>query len=173
MVRHPDVYKKAQKEIDHVIGNGRLPTIDDRPSLPYLDSLIREVLRWNPPAPMGLPHRVIEDDIYEGCHIPKGTTVIANIYAVMQACPQPDVLRPERTTEDPNLPDPHEFVFGFGRRICPGRHLAEYSIWYLVASITATLNISRVLDRDGKEIIPPFDVTQDLIRLKSSSIIIM
>ena len=105
---------------------------------------------------------------------------------MLQACPQPDVLRPERATEDHHLPDPYDLVFGFGRRlepvlvplfeyspqtdcaiatrICPGRYLVDYSIWYLIANITATFDIRRCLDKDGKEIVPPFSVTQDFVR---------
>jgi len=163
MVRYPEVYKKVQEEIDHVIGNKRLPTHDDRDSLPYLDCVLKEVLRWNPPAPLS-PHRVMEDDIYQGYHIPAGAIIIPNIYVMMQACPQPEVFRPERFMEDPETPDPLEVIFGFGRRICPGRYLAESNLWYLIANITATFEISRVIDDEGKEIVPPFAISDGLIR---------
>ncbi|KAF5375444.1 hypothetical protein D9615_007975 [Tricholomella constricta] len=116
MVRHPEVFRKAQDEMDRVIGSGRLPTLNDRGSLPYLECVLKEVLRWNPPVPLGMPHRVMEDDIYRGYHIPKGTTVIANIFAILHDCFQPDVLYPERYIENSDLPDPREVVFGFGRR---------------------------------------------------------
>ncbi|KAG6907755.1 hypothetical protein DXG01_007509 [Tephrocybe rancida] len=79
MVRHPEAFSKAQREMDRVIGTDRLPNYEDRGSLPYLDCILKEVLRWNPPVPLGMPHRVMEDDSYLGYHIPEGTTVLVNI----------------------------------------------------------------------------------------------
>ena len=55
MTLHPEVQRKAQAEIDRVIGNDRFPTLDDQPSLPYLDALVKEVFRRNPAAPLGKP----------------------------------------------------------------------------------------------------------------------
>lgn len=53
MTLHPEVVKKAQAEIDVVVGNDRLPTFEDREYLPYVDALIKEVLRWNTVVPTG------------------------------------------------------------------------------------------------------------------------
>ena len=50
---HPEVAKKAQQEIDTVIGNERLPTFEDRPHLPYINALVMEVFRWHTVAPTG------------------------------------------------------------------------------------------------------------------------
>ena len=50
---HPEAQRKAQAEIDKVVGNDRLPTLADQPNLPYTDALVKEVLRWNPVAPLG------------------------------------------------------------------------------------------------------------------------
>jgi len=58
MTLHPEVAKKAQAEIDAVVGNDRLPTFEDRPHLPYVDALAKEVLRWNVVAPTGRSPRV-------------------------------------------------------------------------------------------------------------------
>lgn len=68
----PDAQKRAQEEIDRVVGRDRLPTYDDCESLPYTEAILREVLRWKPVSPIGVPHRVIDDDIYKGFLIPKG-----------------------------------------------------------------------------------------------------
>jgi cytochrome P450 len=54
MMLNPDVQAKARKEIDDVIGQDRLPTIKDKASLPYIRSIMTEVLRWNPAVPMGI-----------------------------------------------------------------------------------------------------------------------
>lgn len=79
MVRNPDVYRKLQAEMDKVTRTERLPTLEDKPHLPYLECVLKEVYRWNPPVPLGLPHRLMEDDVYRGYHLPKGATIIANI----------------------------------------------------------------------------------------------
>jgi cytochrome P450 len=102
MALHPEVVRKAQAEIDAVVGNDRLPTFSDREQLPYLDALVKEVLRWNAVVPTGtrcsflacrkynqftlqlpaVPHRAIQDDVHEGFLIPKGSLVIPNIWSV-------------------------------------------------------------------------------------------
>ena len=76
MALYPDVQKKAQAQLDEVLGQSRLPTFDDINSLPYIHSIILEVLRWMPPAPIGLPHRVMKDDEYKGLLIPKGALIV-------------------------------------------------------------------------------------------------
>ena len=65
MCLYPDVQKRAQEEVDSIIGNDRLPTLADRPRLSFLDQLISEVMRWNPPAPLGLPHSSSQDSRFD------------------------------------------------------------------------------------------------------------
>lgn len=79
MTLYPEVQRKAQEEIDRVVGT-KLPSFDDRANLPYVDAIVKEVLRWHPVAPMGLPHMTTDDDIFNGYLIPKGALVIANIW---------------------------------------------------------------------------------------------
>ncbi len=76
MVTHPEVLKKAQKELDDVVGRHRLPDFEDRASLPYIEAIYREVLRWKPPVPMGVSHRATKDDTYKGYFIPEGLALI-------------------------------------------------------------------------------------------------
>jgi len=154
MVLHPQVFKKAQAEMDAVVGKDRLPNFEDRSSLPYLECVVKEACRWNVPVPLGMPHRLMDDDIYRDYHIPKGTTVMANIYAILQNCSQPRLFRPERYIEDPKLLDPRDAIFGFGRRRCPGRHFADQSIWLAIASLVSTVDISKAKDSLGNEITP-------------------
>ena len=71
MAKHPEVQRKAQEEIHRVIGDGRLPDFSDRPDLPYVEAIYREVLRWHPPMTLA-PHASMEDDVYKGYFIPKG-----------------------------------------------------------------------------------------------------
>lgn len=99
MMCHPDIQKKAQEEIDHVIGPDRLPQEADRERLPYVKALLWEVLRWQPIGPLGkvsilhslrpidnhhwcvgLPHRLRQDDTHAGYFFPKDTIVLANIW---------------------------------------------------------------------------------------------
>lgn len=77
MIMFPDIQKKAQKEIDCIIGGGRLPQYSDQKSLPYIQAVVREVIRWKPIVPLGLAHANDEDDTYRGYYIPKGKCVIA------------------------------------------------------------------------------------------------
>ena len=80
MTMFPHVFRKAQAEIDAVIGRDRLPTLADRPRLPYINAVQRETLRWNPVGPLGIPHATLEDNVYNGYLIPKGSVVIANLW---------------------------------------------------------------------------------------------
>ena len=80
MTLFPEVQRKAQEEIERVVGNDRLPGFDDRENLPYVDACVKEALRWHPVAPMGVPHQTTEDDIYEGYYIPKGALILPNIW---------------------------------------------------------------------------------------------
>jgi cytochrome P450 len=72
MAVHPDVQNKAQIEIDTIVGPHRLPEFEDRPSLPFVEALFREVFRWRPVLPLGVAHATTADDIYNGYFIPKG-----------------------------------------------------------------------------------------------------
>jgi cytochrome P450 len=83
MTLFPEVQCKAQEEIDQVVGSDRLPGFDDRPDLPYIEGVVKEVLRWHPVAPVGLPHMSTEDDVCEGYFIPKGAVVMPNIWLVL------------------------------------------------------------------------------------------
>jgi len=169
MTLYPEAQLKAQKELDRVLGSqGRLPQFSDRNQLPYIDHIVWEVMRWNPVVPLGLPHATTEDDIYEGYWIPKGTTVIPNLWAICHdedTYPEPFGFKPERF-EGPNEAGINELpmaTFGFGRRICPGRWLALDTLWITVASVLAVYNISKALDDAGNIIEPnPEDYTLGL-----------
>ena len=80
MAMYPDVQKKAQAELDAVVGRGRLPESGDRGSLPYTEAVVKELLRWHTVAPIGVPHRVVSDDEYNGYFIPAGSIVTPNIW---------------------------------------------------------------------------------------------
>ncbi|KAG8727459.1 hypothetical protein FRC11_013136, partial [Ceratobasidium sp. 423] len=75
MVLYPEVQKKAQEELDSVVGNTRLPTFEDRPRLGYIERVIQETLRWRPVTALAVPHTCFKDDTYKGYRIPKGAIV--------------------------------------------------------------------------------------------------
>ena len=79
MLHNPAAMRKVQEELDRVVGRNCFPTFEDQASLPYLDAFIKELNRWQPIAPLAVPHAVTADDVYEGYFIPKGTTVMPNI----------------------------------------------------------------------------------------------
>ncbi|KAF5349315.1 hypothetical protein D9758_011802 [Tetrapyrgos nigripes] len=153
MVLHPQVLRKAQQEMDQVVGIDKLPTLEDRDRLPFLECVLKEVLRWNPPVPLGMPHRLMVDDLYEGYYIPKDTMVLANLFAILHDCSDPNSFRPERfLTED--LVDPLGVVFGFGRRRCPGRYFADAGVWLVMANLVACIDITKARDENGAEVTP-------------------
>jgi cytochrome P450 len=80
MITHPEVQRKAHEELDSVIGRGRLPDLEDKEILPYINAIYKETSRLRPPFPLGIPHAVIADDEYEGMHIPKGSALLANVW---------------------------------------------------------------------------------------------
>jgi cytochrome P450 len=80
MTIFPNVLRKAQEEIDRVVGRDRLPTFKDRPRLPFINAVQLEMLRWGPIGPLNIPHALTEDDVYDGYLIPKGSIVVANLW---------------------------------------------------------------------------------------------
>ncbi|THV02863.1 cytochrome P450 [Dendrothele bispora CBS 962.96] len=148
MILHPSVQVKARAELDRVVGQGRLPDFSDRGSLPYVDAIVKETLRWSPVAPLGLPHMVTKDDEFRGYHVPAGTMVMGNSWTILHdpsIYPSPLTFNPDRfISPDPSLPDPSEPIsvaFGYGRRICPGRFMAEGQLWVSIACILAAFDI--------------------------------
>ncbi|KAJ5124289.1 cytochrome P450 [Penicillium bovifimosum] len=158
LVLHPHCLKEAQRELDQVVGPGRMPSNKDIPNLPYLRAMINEAMRWQSPAPFALPHATTENDEYMGYHIPKGTIVIPNNWTISfdpEIFPDPYDFRPERWIQ--NLSLEHR-PFGFGRRVCPGQHLAWSSISIIMARLVWAYDISYAY-KDGKRVeIDPWDI---------------
>ncbi|KAF9245654.1 cytochrome P450 [Melanogaster broomeanus] len=145
MVLYPEAQRRAQAEIDAVVGNDRLPSFEDRPSMPFLEATLRETLRWHPVAPLGVARLAREADSFDSYHIPQGASVLPNVWAMTHddvRYPDPNDFKPERfLNSDGTLNDDAVgYVFGFGRRICPGRHFADASA---IASVLAVLKIER------------------------------
>ncbi|KAF9476359.1 cytochrome P450 [Pholiota conissans] len=157
MAVNPEIQKKAQQEIDQVIGSARLPDFADRPFLPYVDAIYREVMRWQQSLHLGAPHELTEDDYYKGYFIPKGTMVMGNIWAMSHdedVYSDPYAFKPERYLEDNGrLPkNDRIFAYGYGRRICAGQHVASSIMWAIMASVLTCYEIGRDKDDFGNEI---------------------
>ncbi|CUA71889.1 O-methylsterigmatocystin oxidoreductase [Rhizoctonia solani] len=155
MAIHQDVQAKAQAMIDDAIGK-RLPEMADWEALPYVQRIIKEVLRWRLVLPLAallaLPHACIEDDIYRGYRIPKGAIVIGNAWAMSNdpsVYSDPDCFNPDRFL-DPTVPDAP--ALGFGRRICPGAHHGEAILFITTASMLSMFDIRPEVDAAGKPI---------------------
>ncbi|KAG1858341.1 cytochrome P450 [Suillus tomentosus] len=175
MTLFPDVQKKAQDEIDAVVGSDRLPSFADRDSLPYIEALTKEIQRWNVVSAAGFSHRVTEDNIYNGYYIPKGSLILANLWFMLNdplRYPNPSQFSPERfLANDGKKPetDPYTICFGFGRRAgvnydvtCSGAHLADASVWLSAAMSLAVFDISKVVE-NGVEITPEIDPSSGTI----------
>ena len=155
MVLFPDVQRRAQEEIDCVVGAGRLPGINDRSNLPYIDAIIKEALRWWPIAPMGFPHTTTDNVEYNGLHIPKGAYLLPNVWWFLhdpEVYADPDSFSPERFLHPRNEPDPSRHAWGYGRRMCPGRFFSDTSLYLNIAQTLATFNITKAVGADGKEV---------------------
>ncbi|KAJ3571148.1 hypothetical protein NP233_g3942 [Leucocoprinus birnbaumii] len=137
MSLHPEKQRKAQEEIDRIIGADRLPTFKDKDSLPYIDAIFRETMRWLPPFPLTVPHVAEEDDIYKGTKLE-----------------DPDSFIPERCLDENGEIKENTRIlsFGFGRRLCPGQHLATNTVWLTIATVLASFDIGLPFDEFGNPI---------------------
>ncbi|KDN35251.1 hypothetical protein RSAG8_11736, partial [Rhizoctonia solani AG-8 WAC10335] len=186
MTLYPDVQAKAQSEIEsylHTQPHKRFITMDDKPNLPYASALIREILRWHPVLTL-VGHRSNGEDDVQCAHpgnttmapgpysgdktyrIPARTAVIANVWKIMhnpEVYPDPEKFVPERFIGENPPPFPEIYAFGFGRRICPGMHVAQQSMWLSISNILANFIITKAQDENGVEIVPEENYTNDII----------
>ncbi|KAG0705942.1 cytochrome P450 [Suillus ampliporus] len=131
----PEEQAIVQAELDAVVGRHRAPTFADQESLPGMHAFISEALRWRPTASNGMPHRTSKDVIWENYCIPAGTTVFGNHWAISrdpEVYPDPHAFKPQRWIDDQGrLKDDllRFFIYGFGRRVCPGLHVANKSVF--------------------------------------------
>ncbi|KAF6752828.1 cytochrome P450 98A3 [Ephemerocybe angulata] len=150
LANNPHVQKKAQAEIDRVVGPNRIPSVSDRDSLPYLHAIVKEVNRYYTVVPLGVPHTVTEDEEYNGYFIPKDTMILPNSWAMMHdpnTFEKPFEFIPERFLTkdgefDESVPGPEYAAFGFGRRICPGRYFSDDAFFAMAASVLTQFDIT-------------------------------
>ncbi|KAF8305347.1 cytochrome P450 [Clavulina sp. PMI_390] len=155
MLLYPDIQRKAQEEIDRVIGHDRLPSIDDQPNLPYLDAIVKEVIRWRPVAPIGVPTTPTRPSKYGEYHIFEDVIVVQNSWGISRderIYPDAESFNPDRWLVPHPPTDSRSWIFGIGRRVCPGMSYAEVVYTTLFMTLLATVDIVHAIDQDGKEV---------------------
>ena len=168
MVAYPETQKRAQEELDSVVGRTRIPTFLDLQDLPYIRAMVKEALRWRPVDPLGLPHLSTEDDWYNGMFIPKGSIMMANVWNLNR---DPEIygadaahFNPARFLDKsgdvisraPETKEEGHVTYGFGRRICVGKHVANNSLFIDIAMMLWACTIEPAKDENGHSI--PIDV---------------
>ncbi|KAJ3768549.1 cytochrome P450 [Lentinula raphanica] len=156
---HPEIARRAQEELDRVVGRERLPTAEDEPNLPYVRAIIKEVQRVHAPFWIATPHFTTEDFTYEGQYIPKGTAVVLDCYTLHhnpERYEKPWEFNPDRYLGDnlscaessklSNVMERDHWAFGAGRRICPGMQVAERELWLAVSQLLWSFNFRALPD---------------------------
>ncbi|GLA60060.1 hypothetical protein AtubIFM55763_005466 [Aspergillus tubingensis] len=163
LAAYPEAQAKAFVELRRVVGEDRLPSFSDEAELPYIRACVKEILRIRPVTNLGSPHYTSADIVYKDWFIPANTTVAINQYALHfdpARYENPDDFVPDRYLHHPLKAgayaahaDPYardHFDFGAGRRICPGMHLAENSLFITIACLVWAFEILPPLTDDGK-----------------------
>ncbi|KAF8679922.1 cytochrome P450 family [Rhizoctonia solani] len=138
MAMYPDIQEKAQQEIDQIVGTDRLPNVEDRPSLHYVERLLTEIRLMILPS-RGVPHVCTEENEYRGYRIPKGAVMIGHIRATVR----------------------EEHVYKDAEEICPGQHFFREMFYIEVVLILATMKVERCKDENGKDIVPTAETTEN------------
>ncbi|KAH6919276.1 O-methylsterigmatocystin oxidoreductase [Coprinopsis sp. MPI-PUGE-AT-0042] len=171
LAKHPEVQLKAHAEIGRVVGHDRLPQLNDLEHLPYIRAILKELSRWHVVMPFTVPHLSGEDDEYKGYFIPKGTTVIPNAWAILnnpEVFVNPRQFNPDRYLDqngniDTSVLDPEMAAFGYGRRICPGRHLSLETTALMIASLLAVFEVKPLNNESGDPVVLEMDTVSDLV----------
>ena len=167
MVLHPEFQHEAQKELDSVLGPHVLPTFADRDRLPFVECIVKESLRWHPATPL-IARSLRDDDVFEGHVLQAKSFVIANVWAYThdpKFYPEPFNFNPRRfktLSGAGTPPDPRLYIFGMGRRRCPGTELANHLSYLLISTTLALFNILPELDKNGQPIMPEVKYTTTL-----------
>lgn len=150
LIRHPEILAKAQRELDSVVGPGRLVSELDLPNLPYLQAIIKETFRLHPSTPLSLPRMAAEDCEINGYFIPKDSTLLVNVWAIARdpnVWPEPLEFRPSRFLPgsehahiDVRGNDFEVIPFGAGRRICAGMSLGLRMVQFMTATLVHAFN---------------------------------
>ncbi|KAF2186188.1 putative cytochrome P450 [Zopfia rhizophila CBS 207.26] len=156
MILYPETQAEAHREIDRVIGSGRLPQWEDRPNLPYVRAIIEESPRWIPTTlSAAVPHSNSRDDEYNGYFIPKGSSLMMNVWTLNNTNrTNPRIFDPSRHSAEatalesnginPNSSARPHFTFGAGRGVCPGFHVAERGLFMAISKMLWAFKFERI-----------------------------
>ncbi|EJU00725.1 cytochrome P450 [Dacryopinax primogenitus] len=167
MVLYPSQFIKVRQQIDAVVGDS-MPSFEDWEKLPLVEAVMKEGLRWRPPAPLGVPHVTSEDIRHGEYFLPKGTPLVANLWTISRdpaLYTNAEEFDPSRFIHEngklkQGTPDSHNdyLAFGFGRRVCAGKALAINSVWICLATLLWAFEFEPMKDADGNDILPnPMD----------------
>ncbi|THV01080.1 cytochrome P450 [Dendrothele bispora CBS 962.96] len=165
LMAFPEAQKRAHEELDRVVGEGRAPRLDDFDNLPYCQALINEIHRFRPVAPLGMPHATSKEVRYRNYVLPRGTVVFVNIWGIYHdpdVYEDPETFNPGRYLQNEFGTKPgvdvsdfrNNIVFGNGRRMCPGMHLANTSLALNVMNLLWAFEFSPAIDPRTGEHIP-------------------
>eukprot|EP00058_Branchiostoma_floridae_P026680 XP_002612171.1 hypothetical protein BRAFLDRAFT_125371 [Branchiostoma floridae] len=145
---HPEIQEKVAAELDSVVGRDRLPGLGDRQNTPYTEATVNEVLRMGIPDPLSLPRATTQDTSLRGYHIPKGTMVLPNLWALHHdpdIWGDPHTFRPERFLDESGklMPKPFAWMpFCVGRRACPGEKMGMADTYLLLGGLVQNFHFS-------------------------------
>ncbi|QRV92859.1 cytochrome P450 family protein [Ceratobasidium sp. AG-Ba] len=173
MTLYPEAQAKAQAEIASYLGSGprRIILPEDRAGLPYTSALLKEVQRWHPIVPV-IPHRSSKDDdenVICGAKtymIPAKSNIMVNVWKILHdpdVYPNPELFLPERFLVESPPPGPEEYTFGFGRRICPGMHVGQQSMWISISNLLSNFTIRKSKDCNGDDIVPKEEYANGMV----------
>ncbi|CAN0841965.1 Flavonoid 3'-monooxygenase CYP75B137 [Linum grandiflorum] len=177
MLNNPQILKRAQEELDQVVGQDNIVEESHIPKLPYLNCIMKESLRLHPISPLLVPHcNPSEDCVVGGYTVPRGSRIIVNVWSIHR---DPSVwkddpleFKPERFMDssiDFNGNDLTYFPFGSGRRICPGIAMAKRMVLFSLATFLHSFDWE--LPRGKKNV----DMTEKfgtLLKLKSPLVVV-
>lgn len=141
LITNPKIMKRAQKEIREVGVHGQYITDKEVDKMIYLKTIVKETLRLHPPVPLLVPRETIHEVELKGYHIPKGTRVMVNAWAIGQdkrTWENPEEFLPDRFIDNDIDFRGHDFElipFGAGRRICPGVNFAIPAVELALANL--------------------------------------
>ncbi|KAF1959367.1 cytochrome P450 [Byssothecium circinans] len=179
-VAFPDKQRLVSEELERVVGPNRVPRLEDLNNLPYTRAFINESMRFVPVAPIGVPHEMNRDEMINGMLFPKGAVLFMNTWFMFhdeRYFDRPEEFLPERFLDNPfgvkpeAADDPARrdtFLFGGGRRICPGSASATTSMETISPYLLWAFDFKQALDPEtGKEVSPKLEFESGIVAIPS------